>query len=126
MKNLVRGFRCFLRIFRNAFIRPITGKGDPLTWTWRDYWEAVKPAGLLVWRVRTIDCDGGKLGHVWAETFFRAEESATNHLKKVIEEKNLKNPKYPYKADSEVIDGVSGFCNWQFSTMVAMDSFEVN
>lgn len=76
-----------------------------------------------IYRVRELSCDGGHLGKTWEETFFFDVEDAESHLKKLIKKSNEQNPQYPYVP--QAIDGLRGFCNWQFGIMIALDYISV-
>lgn len=78
-----------------------------------------------IYRVRTISCDGGRLGRTWAENFFFDRIDAEDYLKKLIRESDERNPRYLYKSESENVDGLVGFCNWQFGIMIALDYISV-
>ena len=78
--------------------------------------------GIVIWRVRTLSCDGGRIGRSWSEEFFTKEEDARERLADLVSESDERNPRYPFKAELETIDSTEGFCNWQFGTMLAVDS----
>lgn len=80
--------------------------------------------GIVIWRVRQISCDGGQLGREWSAEFFLDECRASNHLKELLAESDRRNPKYPFEKDQEELDGVRGYCNWQFGIMLTMDAVE--
>lgn len=80
---------------------------------------------MVIWRCRVVSCDGGRIGKVWSEKFFFLPESADAYTKEIIELSNKKNPKYQYDKDQKEIDGIYGYCNWQFMVMVVVDSCEV-
>jgi hypothetical protein len=42
----------------------------------------------------------------------------------LIAESDARNPKYPFKKDLECVDGVRGYCNWQFGIMLTVDAVE--
>lgn len=79
---------------------------------------------LVIWRVRKISCDGGQPGREWLSEFFLDKGKASNRLMELIAESDRRNPKYPFRSDHEELDGVRGYCNWQFGVMLTMDSVE--
>lgn len=81
---------------------------------------------MILFRVRCLSCDGGHTGRVWSEKFFTDPDKALAQLQNQIAKSDKQNPKYPYKVQQESIDNVFGYCNWQFGTMIAMDSVKVN
>lgn len=80
---------------------------------------------LILYRVRTISCDGGRQGKTWSEKFFFSLREAEDYQKKLLRESDERNPKYPFKKEVENIDGIYGYCNWQFGTMIAVDKIFV-
>lgn len=80
---------------------------------------------FTLYRVRSISCDGGVIGRTWNEDFFFNEEDANHRLRTLISENDNRNPKYPFKTLPEIIDGISGYCNWQFTTMLTVDKVEI-
>ena len=87
--------------------------------------EEKPPVPMVIWRVKTASCDGGRLGRVWGEHFYFTQEQAVNHMMRVIRESNERNPRYLFKTEPETIDGVTGYCNWQFGIMTAVNSVTV-
>ena len=59
------------------------------------------------------------------QSFFLDERKASKRLMELIAEKNRRNPKYPFNACQEELDGVRGYCNWQFGIMLTIDSVKV-
>ena len=78
-----------------------------------------------IWRVRRIDCDGRLPGRVWSSEYFADEQEAVQRLKELIAESDERNPRYPFETQEEDIDGIRGYCNWQFGIMLTLDSAEV-
>lgn len=81
---------------------------------------------MTIYRVRKISCDGNRLGRVWSEEFFYVELVAANRLTELIIDSDKQNPKYPFSTTAVSVEGVVGFCNWQFGIMVVKDSVEVH
>ncbi len=81
---------------------------------------------MICHRVRTLDCDGRKIGKVWAEEFYGKLIDAEILQSKIIEKSDSRNPKYPFEKDIEGIEGIYGYCNWQFGIMVTVDRFVIN
>lgn len=88
--------------------------------------QSVSPPRMTIWRVRLISCDGGQPGREWKAKFFRHKKDAKNCLFKEIAESDRRNPKYLFKTTEEMVDGVVGYCNWQFGGMLTMDAVEVH
>jgi len=84
-----------------------------------------KTEPLVIWRVRSLSCDGGHIGKEWAAWFFQEKTAAESRLRQRIDSSNQRNPKYPFNEKPVAIDGVVGFCNWQFGLMLTMDGVEV-
>lgn len=80
---------------------------------------------MVIWRVRCLSCDGGHVGRVWSEKFFFDSPAAIECQQNLISTSNDRNPKYLYKTEQESIDNVFGYCNWQFGTMIVLDSVKV-
>jgi len=80
---------------------------------------------IVIWRVRSLSCDGGSIGRTWSEIFFQDADEALAQLQNQIAKSDKQNPKYPYKTQQESIDNVFGYCNWQFGNMMALDSVKV-
>ena len=80
---------------------------------------------IIAWRVRVISCDGGLPGRAWVERFFLRKDAADKRMLEIIEDSNIRNPKYPYGAHEENLEGIVGYCNWQFGIMVTVDSIEI-
>lgn len=78
-----------------------------------------------IWRIRKVSCDGGKLGKEWATEFFTDMNMAENRLMEWVAEHNNRNPQYKFKTELEEIDGVRGFCNWQFGIMLAIENVKL-
>jgi hypothetical protein len=88
--------------------------------------EAKPPVSMVIWRVQKASCDGGRLGRVWGEYFYFTQEQAVNHMMRAIRKRNESNPKYLFETEPETINGVTGYCNWQFSVMIAVNSVTVS
>ena len=80
---------------------------------------------MKIYRVRELSCDGGRIGRVWLEKFFMDPHAALKYLQDYIVDSDRRNPKYPFKKEPEEIDGVYGYCNWQFGTMISTDMVRV-
>jgi hypothetical protein len=80
---------------------------------------------ILLTRVRTLSCDGRRIGKTRNEEFFFDVDDAMDHQKKLIQDSDEKNPAHTFKEEIEAIDGIFGFCNWQFGIMIAVDRIEV-
>jgi hypothetical protein len=80
---------------------------------------------MVIWRVRRLSCDGGHIGRTWSEIFFTNPDKALTQLRNQISKSDKQNPKYPYKTQPESVENVIGYCNWQFGTMIALDSIKV-
>lgn len=80
---------------------------------------------IIIWRVRQLSCDGGQIGKSWEEKFFMNRETAEDFMQKRINQNNERNPQYLFKDTLENIEGIVGRCNWQFGSMIALDSFEI-
>jgi hypothetical protein len=78
-----------------------------------------------IWRVRKVSFDGAQIGREWKSAFFLNEAKALDYMRQLIEESNKSNPKYPFETEQEDLDGVRGYCNWQFGSMITMDSVRV-
>lgn len=72
-----------------------------------------------------VSCDGFQLGREWLSEFFLDERRASSRLMELIAESDRKNPKYPFEKKQREIDGVRGYCNWQFGIMFTMDAVAV-
>lgn len=81
---------------------------------------------MKIYRVRVISCDGGKPGREWQVFLFLNLVDASRKLHELIDESDKRNPKYPFEKTPENLDKISGYCNWQFGTMITLDSLEVN
>lgn len=79
---------------------------------------------MIIWRVRYISCDGGRIGNESMEFFFQ-KEMAEKRMQELIEQSNKRNPKYLFETKTTSLDGVVGYCNWQFMNMLAVDSVKV-
>ena len=83
---------------------------------------------LTIWRLRAVDIDGGRLGRVWNEQFFLAEEKAVEQLHHEVEQRNAAESTRGrehamYKPCT--VENVAGFCSWQYGIMYTVDSVEV-
>lgn len=76
---------------------------------------------VVAYRVRKFSCDGGRQGKTWDEKFFLSPVDAQKYLKDEIAANDERNPKYPFKKESEDIDGIRSYCNWQFMIAIALD-----
>jgi len=83
------------------------------------------PRRVTVWRVRTLSCDGGLPGREWSAEFFMDRRVAESRIRELIAQSDERNPNYPFREQQEDLDGVVGFCNWQFGTMLTLDAVEV-
>ena len=73
----------------------------------------------IIYRVRAIDIDGGKIGKTWFAKFFETILSAEKWRIEYINQQKAKNSKYEYKQDT--IEGVNGIACWQFGIMYTLD-----
>jgi hypothetical protein len=71
---------------------------------------------MTIYRIRTIDIDGNKLGRVWGENLFMEKDRAVRS-----EEITRMNP--TYKID--IVEGLSGYCDWNRGIMICYDSVDV-
>ena len=112
-------------VFRQA------GLADPLGTVSPDESETPAPPTparqpvAVVWRVRTLSCSGGFPGREWSAEFFLDQDRAAERLQALIAQSDQANPDAPFRKELETLDGVSGYCNWRFGTMLAMDSVSV-
>lgn len=82
----------------------------------------------MIWRVKIVACDGNQLGKVWQEWFFNSKELAEIFLKDKIKTENNEELKRNrnfalYKKD--LVEGISGYCNWQYGTMLLLDEIKI-
>ena len=87
--------------------------------------DAAPVDGMVIWRVRELSCDGGEIGRSWCEKFFTSRTKAEAWMLQRIAESDERNPRYLFQKSNETIDGVVGRCNWQFMTMLSVDSVDV-
>jgi hypothetical protein len=97
---------------------------DGMTMTEKSAEPSTPVQDVVIWRVRRISCHGGQLGREWSSEFFLDECKASHRLMELVAESNKRNPRYPFKTDQEELDGVRGYCNWQFGIMLTMDAVE--
>lgn len=81
--------------------------------------------GGLAWRVRRLSCDGGSIGKTFEEEHYATKELAEQRQRELIQASDERNPKYKFCTEPVMIDRVTGFCNWQFGVMIAVDSVDV-
>lgn len=70
---------------------------------------------MTIYRIRTIDIDGNKLGRVWGENLFTEKD-------KVVRSEEITRMNPTYKIDT--VEGVVGYCDWKRRIMVCYDSVE--
>jgi len=80
---------------------------------------------MIIWRCRTLSCDGGMIGKTWSEFFYRDRDSADRKMDQIILNYNIRNPKRLFKDTEEMIDKVAGRCNWNFGIMVTVDCVNI-
>ena len=82
---------------------------------------------MTLWRCKRLSCDGGRLGKVWQEWFFLSEGEAKNKLYQEVSDRNTveldRGSKCRWKPDT--VEGVEGYCNWQYGSMLICDRVEV-
>lgn len=78
-----------------------------------------------VFRLREISCDGAKPGCEHRSAYFFTKKLAEDTLHNWICQYNTRNPKYKFNTKLETLDGVTGYCNWQFGIMITLDTVEV-
>lgn len=80
---------------------------------------------MIVYRVRILSLDGDRMGKEWCCKLFYDEYIAKQYVQDYIKKSNDRNPAFPFKKEQETVDRVTGYCNWQFSEMIALDSLKV-
>jgi hypothetical protein len=83
---------------------------------------------LKIWRVRRVSCDGGYIGKVWGESFCLNKDAAEAKLSEMLSTENALEEARGrtfamYKPAT--VDGIVGWCSWQYGMMLTIDSFEV-
>lgn len=76
---------------------------------------------MTIYRVRTIDIDGNRLGRTWTEKLFAQREEAEKYFMQEVNDEN--KDRILYKPDA--VEGVSGYCNWLHGLMICYDSIKV-
>ena len=76
---------------------------------------------MIIYRVRTIDIDGNKLGRTWAEELSVQKEEAEKYFMQKVSDENM--DEILYKPDA--VEGVNGYCNWLHGLMICYDSIKV-
>lgn len=87
---------------------------------------------MVIYRIRRIDVDGGKLGKVWKYYYFKDRTEAKSFYQKLIDDHNEfeKNRNINIRLESrlfqkDIIEDVSGFVCWQYTIMLILDTIEV-
>lgn len=80
---------------------------------------------MIVYRVRILSLDGDRIGKEWCCKLFYNESDAEKCIQDYIKKSNHRSPAFPFKKEQETVDRVTGYCNWQFSEMVTLDSLEI-
>lgn len=97
-----------------------------------------------MWRVKSVSCDGGKIGKTDEEWFFTSEEKASLFLKNKVEELNnaslnrtdissleerkrceQENKKWFRLYFEDTVEDQVGYCNWAYSNMLVLDEVTI-
>lgn len=86
------------------------------------------PDTRVIWRVRHMDCDGGRFGRVWQEWFRSTEEEANECMLHEVTTRNAaevrRDMSYARYA-ATTVEGLHGYASWQYCTMFVVDSITV-
>lgn len=82
-----------------------------------------------MWRIRSIDVDGGRLGRVWNEWFFLDQEKANSFLEGKVKSANKKESDRGktnyYLFAPEKVEDISGYVVWAYSKMLCLDEIKI-
>ncbi len=101
--------------------------------------------GKRIWRVKSVSCDGGKLGAVSWEKFYSQEIFAQDKIRelvKIANDRELSRTETNILAEREdaerhgrtwwrlytedTVEGIKGYCNWAYTNMYILDEIEVD
>lgn len=77
---------------------------------------------IVIWRVRILSCDGGRIGRSWSDEFFLKEDSAKMKMNQLIRDSDERNPQHLFKTSQETIENTVGICNRHLGIMLVVDS----
>ena len=83
---------------------------------------------MTVHRVRVIDVDGNNIGKTWNEWFFSEKKDAELYLKNKVNQCNENETargRVTVQYLPDTVDGIQGYCCWQYGTMICYDYITV-